>query len=75
MKSTQDFRRNSDFRENDTHDLIATTVIGGATWWTPPNNRVHRSIVYAFNSNMTGGATWRRPYIHTHLVDLVYKFE
>ena len=23
----------------------------------------------------TGGATWERPYIHTNLVDLVYKFE
>ena len=32
MKSTQEFRRNSDFRENDTYDLIATTMIGGATW-------------------------------------------
>ena len=24
---------------------------------------------------MTGGATWERPYIHTNLVNLVYKFE
>ncbi len=51
MKSTQDFRRNSDFRENDTYDLIATTMIGGATWRTPSNARVHRSIVYEFKSN------------------------
>ncbi len=28
-------------------------------------------------SNMTGGVTWVRSYniIHTHLVDIVYKFE
>ncbi len=48
MKSTQDFRRNSDFRENDAYDLIATTVIGGATLRTASNARVHRSIVYEF---------------------------
>jgi len=24
---------------------------------------------------MIGGATWGNAYIHTHLVDLVYKFE
>ncbi len=48
MKSTLDFRRNSDFRENATYDLIATTVIGGATWRTPCNGRAHRSIVYEF---------------------------
>ncbi len=48
MKSNQDFRRNSDFRENAVYDLIATTVIGGATWRTPFNGRAHRSIVYEF---------------------------
>ncbi len=48
MKSTQDFRRNSDFRENPTYDLIAGTVIGGATWRTPCNGRVHKSTVYEF---------------------------
>ncbi len=93
--------RNSDFLENATYDLIATTVIGGATWQTPCNGRSHRSIVYEFEldppyglreialgakcdlktrngrniSNMTGGATWKRPYIHTNLVHPVYKFE
>ena len=51
MKSTQNFRRNSDFRENVTYDLIAPTVIGGATWLTPSNANVHRSIVYEFESN------------------------
>ena len=48
MKSTQDFGRNSNFRKNDTDDLIDTTVIGGATWQTPCNGRVHRSIVCEF---------------------------
>ena len=51
MKSPQDSRRNSDFRENVTYDLIAPTVIGGATWRTPCNDRVYRSIVYEFESN------------------------
>ncbi len=46
MKSTQDFRRNSDFRKNATYDLIATTMKGGATWRTPCNGRAYRSIVY-----------------------------
>ena len=48
MKTTQDFRRNSYFRENATYDLIATTVTGGATWQTPCNGRAQRSIVYEF---------------------------
>ncbi len=50
MKSTEEFGRNSDFRENVTYDLIAPTVIGGATLWTHCycNGRVHRSIVYEF---------------------------
>ena len=26
-------------------------------------------------SNMTGGATWSKIYMHTHLGDIVYKFE
>ncbi len=55
MKSPQDFRRNSDFRENATYDLIAITVIGGATWRTPCNGRVHRSIVYEFELNPPNG--------------------
>ena len=101
MKSTQDFGRYSDFCENVTYDIIAQTVIGGATWRRPCNGRVHRSLVYEFGSNppsgfgeiafgakcdskplnarkisnITGGATWERPYIHTNMVDLVYKFE
>ncbi len=55
MKSSQDFRRNSDFRENASYDPIATTMIGGATWWTPCNDRVHRSIVYEFELNPPNG--------------------
>ncbi len=48
MKATQEFGRNSDFRENATYDLIATTVICGATWRIPFDGRAHRSIVYEF---------------------------
>ncbi len=48
MEATQGFGRSSDFRENATYDLIATTVIGGATWRISFNDRAYRSIVYEF---------------------------
>ncbi len=49
MEATQELGRNSNFRENATYDLIATTVICGATWRIPFDGRAHRSIMYEFD--------------------------
>ena len=39
------------FVKNVTYDLIAPTVIGGATWQTPSNARINRSIVHEVTPN------------------------